>query len=134
MNIENKWILNKREYHWLARHLPPNSAQDISFSSIFPFFQYSYMIWHIRLKHFWGKMKKYEPCSIFVQINCSFQFWVQPDPLLSFNCQCRRVFRVRFENLLYIFRVHFNYYNHNVDVCRVELSTRFRTKVATKSA
>ena len=26
-----KWILNKREYHWLAKHLSDKPAQDISF-------------------------------------------------------------------------------------------------------
>ena len=29
VNIDYKWILNKREYHWLARHLPAKPAQDI---------------------------------------------------------------------------------------------------------
>ena len=33
--------MNKREYHWLARHLPAKPAQDIPFCSIFSFFQYS---------------------------------------------------------------------------------------------
>ena len=41
MNIEKKGILNKREYHWLARHLSAKLAQNIPFCSIFPFFQYS---------------------------------------------------------------------------------------------
>ena len=31
VNIENKWILNKGEYHQLARHLPAKPAHDIPF-------------------------------------------------------------------------------------------------------
>ena len=55
MNIENKWILNEREYHGLTRHLPAKLAQDIPFCSIFPFysiFTYTWfgtptLIWHL---------------------------------------------------------------------------------------
>ena len=41
VNIENNWILNRWEYLRLVRHLPAKLAQNIPFSSIFPFFQYS---------------------------------------------------------------------------------------------
>ena len=42
--IMYKWILNKWEYHWLARHLLAKLAQDISFFSIFLFFQTLYLL------------------------------------------------------------------------------------------
>ena len=40
-----KWILNKREYHRLARHLPAKPAQDIPFCSISPFFSIFTYTW-----------------------------------------------------------------------------------------
>ena len=73
MNIENKWILNKRKYHRLARHLPAKPAQDIPFCSIFRFFSiFTYTWFGTKCRHSTKTTTSFDEKWHFHHLLCNF--------------------------------------------------------------
>ena len=103
---KRKYLLNKREYHQLARHMPAKPAgprHSLLFNTYFLFFNiHLYMIWHYFWLHFWwnyiisfaDSLPSCAKClqrywSILAGVNCSqiliFILWFFPSAKLKFS-------------------------------------------------